>query len=77
VIKTTAINLPLEVLISRFENHEKEMARELAACRWWQWKRRWVLSGARAAYQMEVEAAYAIGGTQQEIWLELAGRMGR
>lgn len=54
--------LPVSSIVSRLEKHRDEMLRQIKLQPWWNLKRRWILGGAAAAYQYEINAVLEVGG---------------
>lgn len=50
------LSIPVDVLKRRMQNHIDELRTTLLTLHWWEYRKRWSISGAVAAYQMELEA---------------------
>jgi hypothetical protein len=67
-MKTVDITIPASTLSARFEKHLEEMRRELCSVPWWNFKKRWIMAGAVATYQYELDNILEFGGKHQPIW---------
>lgn len=56
------VYLPVSVLYSRFERSRMTALRDAKATKWWEFRRRYILNGAAAAYAVEIEDLLAVGG---------------
>lgn len=61
-------HIPVSVHASRLEKHLEEMRSQLTQCHWWQFKRRWKISGICAAYEYELNYLLEWAGKQQPIF---------
>lgn len=55
------VSIPVDVLKRRAQNHIDELRSKLLTLHWWEYRKRSILSGAIAAYQMEIEALDQLG----------------